>query len=509
VAGMSRVSLSSVFRDAAAAVLLTGVGGGGLGCDCNADATRPGDAMVASPRTSEQLNEPPVARTRVESLRWLAIGGGTVPDTNQVSLEQNIVLAESVLGTNGRVLFAGGSGRFGVQVLVGTPAQDPLLLELGELFDPRPDRQAQYRLTTLAVDGPSTASEVRQMFERVGSADGPPILVYVTTHGEQGEAPSDNAIALWRGGLLTVSELVAAMGETPSRQIQFVITSCFSGGFAELVFAHASSKEGATHVDRCGLFASTWNRESSGCDPNPDRRSQEGYGIHFWNALAGRDRNGRTLALAELDFNHDGRISLLEAHTRVRVASASIDIPTTTSERWIRHVAPSRGPMEAVDLPEERAVIEVLGTRLVLPDEGAARASLRDIEQRLADLDEQGVQVGERIDRLAAELQTDLLERWPALGDPWNVDFARTLDSHHLEIETSLRGSQIRPLFQQARAELDAMQSALDALEVRAAEVERLVRAYETVELGQRLRARGGPTWTVYERLLACERSIP
>src|SRR4029077_2773259 len=108
------------------------------------------------------------------------------------------------------------------------------------------------------------------------------------------------------------------------------------------------SANGPAGSVRCGLFASTWDREASGCDPDPDRREQESYPLHFLHALRAEDRDGHPLNRDDLDLDHDGTISLLEAHTRARIMDASIDVPTTTSERWLRGVAPASGPTSPV-----------------------------------------------------------------------------------------------------------------------------------------------------------------
>ena len=54
-------------------------------------------------------------------------------------------------------------------------------------------------------------------------------------------------------------------------------------------------------------------------------------------------------------------MSLLEAHTRAAIAGRSIDVPTTTSQRYLRAVQRTRArPMPAL-LPEERALVRQLG----------------------------------------------------------------------------------------------------------------------------------------------------
>jgi hypothetical protein len=275
--------------------------------------------------------------------------------------------------------------------------------------------------------------------------------------------------------------------------------------------------------EHCGLFSAPWDLEATGCDPNPDRATHDGYGLHVLEALRGRDREGKPLPMASLDLDGDGRISLLEAHTRARIASTSADVPTSTAERWLRHAAPSRGSEtpaalpeapaerpEAIELPEETAVIAALTERLgfVGREAGAALELQRreaDLEAVLRGLDE--AQAAEDAAyRLAA---ADLLARWPLLDDPWHPDHARVLARHRTAITEHLERSTTYADWLAARSDVDHLVSRSWELRTRAAPYERLARAVESLELAARLHAQGGEGWATFERILACERSVP
>jgi hypothetical protein len=246
-----------------------------------------------------------------------------------------------------------------------------------------------------------------------------------------------------------------------------VATSCFSGGFAELAFAHADAKMGQpSSVPRCGLFAGTWDRETSGCDPNPDRRAQESYGLHFVLALSGKRKDGTTLGLDVADFDRDGKIGLLDAHTWASIQALSFDVPTTTSERWLRHATSSRAVASAPNggrgldpalAPEAAAVAQQLGASLGLSTE-------RAVEQRWSELNNQIDRLEQSIDdaedALAAreaEETTLLLEHWPVLDDPFHPDFDATLDNNRRAIESALTTSPEA----RARADQNARTAAL------------------------------------------------
>lgn len=448
----------------------------------------------------------------VGAARYLLIGGGSVPELNQVSIEQDLALAREVLGNDPYVLFAGGPGSASVQVLDPEPRGDPLLRDLGQLFDPRGARDAHYRATTLgAVRGAASATDALAAIRHALANGRGPLFVYLTTHGSQGETPRENALAMWGDSELDAVDLATALDGAPEgRRTRIVIDSCYAGGFADIAFARADEAAGAPVRDRCGFFASTWDREATGCDPEPDRHAHEGYGLHFFHALRREGRDGAPLAPSDIDFDGDGRVSLFEAHTRVRIASMSIDVPTTTSERWLRHAAPPEGPSEPVRLPEEDALIAAIAGALGIADRlgdarsllDQARADLTAAEDRAADAEDVEGDFARRTSAL-------LLARWPMLDDPWHPDFAETFARDHDAIRAALDASDEFRMYKRAGEEAERRTTELEATELRAAPLERLVRALDTKEMAGRLRAAGGPDWSRYERLLACERSAP
>ena len=468
-------------------------------------------------------------------------GGGSLPGSNQVSIEQDLGLAEAVFsGSPGLLLFAGGPGTRTVQVqreaaepgelsaelsgklsgklsgeLSADPSAespgDPLALALADLFAPRAGRGAHYRKTTLPASGEATAASILGVLgPALEQPAEQPFVLFIAGHGEIGQSARDNYIALWGGSRLGVREL-AEVVDGGVRPLVLVLTTCFSGGFAELAFAAADPEQGAAMTPRCGLFSSTWDLEASGCDPNPDRSAQEGYGLHFLAALRGQDRHGRALAKEVLDLDGDGDISLLEAHARARITAMGIGVPTTTSERWLREVAPATGQSVDVLLPEENAVIRALSTELGL-DPSEPEVAVSELAQREKRIDERKASLWaaqQAEDRAYGEAAAALLGRWPVLDDPWHPDFAAMYSGARLEIAEHLRTSPSYRAYLNARAEAGRVQVEISDLRHEAARYERLARALETRRLAGRLARRGGPGWAHYERLLACERALP
>lgn len=443
-------------------------------------------------------------------LRWIAAGGGGTPEFNQVSIEQDLGLARERFGAEGLLLFAGGRGSHGVQVQAAGRG-DPLLAELGDLFAPRGGRAASYRPTTLAVDAAATVGHVRAAIEAATGAGELPLLVYLAGHGQRGEALADATIELWGQEALAASELALLLDGRP-RPVRVVLTSCFSGGFAELAFVGADAEGRRLAPGRCGLFAATAEREASGCDPNPDRAAQEGYGLHFLQALHGRDRGGEAAAI---DLDGDGKVSLLEAHARARIASAGIDVPTSTSERWLRATPGLRGkPVASLAatemLREESVVIAALAEQLGLVGrEGEAAAGLRAVEEDMAEVTGRIQAASADEDAAYRRTAAELLARWPVLDDPWHPEFVGMLASERAAIAAALASSVAYAEYKAARARVDAGQAELAVLLARGAVLERLARAVETRTLAQLSARRGGKDWDGYVALVACERFVP
>lgn len=472
-----------------------------------------------SPKTAQQPEAAPVTPAQQlaprastppawpASIRTLIVGGGPLPDSSEVSLEQNVRLAQSVLPAPSVALFGGGPGTMSVR-LDDAPPRTTLALRLGELFAPRASRKSRFRASELSAHRADLAS-VRHALERaLAERTDAPLTVYIAAHGEQAERAADNAVLVWGNDALTARD-VAELHDGRARPLQLIVTSCFSGGFGELAFRAADPAQGPTPAPRCGLFAGPWDRETSGCDPDPNRAAQESYSLHFLNALAQRDRHGAPLPPPRVDFDRDGRVSPLEAHAYARIAAESIDMPTTTSERYLRHVqargAPDKRATEL--LPEDAAVARALGEALELRSDRAVQSELGALERARAEHAERVHRAQDALDDAYWPLVTRLLERFPVLDDPFHPSFAAALRDHGAEIEALLASSPEAIAHADAtRALVDAELEALD-VELREAKVQRLGRAHQTLELAAALERRGGPELAQYRALLACERA--
>lgn len=444
-------------------------------------------------------------------LAWLAIGATGGPADTQVSIEADVALATRSLRGSGATLFAGGSGARCVQVADRSRSGDVLLRELGALFNPRSGRNARYRYPTLRAHA-ATDAQVRFRLQRqLRFATHDPLLVFIAGHGEAASAAPDNRVALWAGGALTARDLAVLMdAPTAVRPALFVMTTCFSGGFAELAFRAADVAKGPAAGGRCGLFAATWDLESTGCDADPDRRLHHGYATYFFAALRRVSRDGKPLAASDIDFDGDGVVSALEAHTRVRIASPTADVPTTTSERWLRAVAPLSGAASPVEMAEDRAVIAALGLKLGIADPAA------DAERAFTNAQKAADGVRETIDELQGRedaawhvVAAALQARWPILDDPWHPDFAALWASERGAIEAFMASSSFWASYKLAAAATDKAAARQAVVDRRRAQHERLARAVQTVKLAGHLASTRDEDWLYWRQLLRCERFVP
>ena len=446
-------------------------------------------------------------------LGWLAFGGGSEPLSNQVSLAQDLDLARSVLAGSGFVMFASGRGAF-FAVERKEPQQEALRevgTELARLFGPPGALDLRYEPTTLAIDAPATREHVLDALRDAVERGSSPLLVVAASHGEQGARPRENAINLWGGWSIDVGDIAELLdsAEKP-RATRFVIASCFGGGFAELAFVGADPRKGLRNPEHCGLFAAPWDEESSGCDPNPDRRQQDSYALHLFHALRGQARDG-TDRLSDIDLDRDSRVGLLEAHAWARIHSRSLDVPTTTSERLLREYVRSYDAERMVPDPEleELSVVRALATELELPDERAANAQLNELNRILQDTTQLLEEAQHTNDDTYYALRIGLLERWPLLEHVWDPRTRGLIEREGPRIVQLLTDSELARSYALASRELDDALAQQDGVRHARARVLRLVRAFETLRLATALKRRGGARYEHYEALRQCERFVP
>ncbi|MBK8170509.1 MAG: hypothetical protein IPK60_09205 [Sandaracinaceae bacterium] len=472
-----------------------------------------GDAVTQASQHSPGPRDRSATNTAAQwpaHVSWIAAGGGPTPEFNQLSLESDLALASGVFGAEeGVVLFAGGPGSRAVQVLDSEERGDDLRMALAEFFDARQGRDAHYEAVSIPTLGAATREATLDAIRRAleGGPANSPLTVFLVGHGDRGDVPGDASLSMWGDGVIHPADLATLFDKYQREHpVRYVVTSCYSGGFSEALYTGAKINRRVTNFDRCGFFASTWTEQASGCDPNPDRGAHQGYAVNFLHALRGEDRSGHAIARTEIDFNRDGAVSFLEAHTYASLSSASIDIPTTTSQSYLRDVAPPAdgGGDVAPAMPENDAIIATLAARLGLAGrDEEARNELATRELMINALRRDSEAAADEENAAYERAAAVLLGRYPVLDDPWHPDFEATLRNNEDDIIAFFESAREIAAWQQAQEVSADVAERLELLTVDIAPYRRFSRALEDRELAARLHRLGGLTWTRYERFLA------
>ena len=332
----------------------------------------------------------------------LIIGGGPDPTSNQWSLQRNVEFAcRTVSSTEAaaepweiQIYFADG------------PAK---ACDVQRKVADRPENKAAWWLALLAngsshpvmeyvnhsfPQGSQAASKdnLQRGFKKLADSLGKDdrLFVYVTAHGgpaETGEyyggAPSDDVnrfnttLALWGNDTVDAAEFSQWLDHfEPEVEITLVMTQCYSGGFASVLFHNADRKQGLNNRPRCGFFSQRHDRVAAGCTPEIDESAYEEYSSSFWAAIGGLDRLGQPAK--PVDYDGDRRISFEEAHAYTVINSQTLDIPLRSSDVILRRYSKIGAPLEEQAESDEPPSGGFFG-RLFGGDEPAAQTEVRDL----------------------------------------------------------------------------------------------------------------------------------
>ena len=458
-----------------------------------------------------QKNAPP----EKPPLRALIVGGGPSLEQNEYAIESNTRYLETLSARAKwrRIHFADGSKASRTVSAVQTSKLSPEAEVLNWMLDDYPaSAQSSRRASGLKrIDGASTkpaVSKALQQFARAAPDERG--LVYFTGHGSPGIGTSLQNIgedyentthALWNGGTLSVREMASALKDWPAKSpLVLVMVQCHSGGFANVMREDGDPSKPLIQRDFCGFFAATGDRQSAGCTAEMDERLYQDFTTHFFAALSGRTREGRRAPNA--DYDRNGAVSMSEAFAAASVSDRSIDVPTSTSDTFLRQTfAQAQEPgalkqwtktpfsqVRAAALPWQRAMLDGLSRELKLAGEtrvnaamGAlGRASQNNYEDEQPEHDsELGVRFYRVEDRLFA--------RFPALrerGSTGRTSSGRASQRTRRAAERWLRTQ---------KADVAFLHHYLnsDRREVRAAMLLRFVRAARTVALQTHLLKHG------------------
>jgi hypothetical protein len=456
---------------------------------------------------------------------FLTIGGGYAPSGNQVSLELNVLFYRQALsdlyGDNALahdVYFSDGDAP-GRDVQYDDPASDVPEVNrlLARLDDDEDDLGYRYRTHAVqGVSGPSTRKAIEQWFAAVAPKipDGDRLILYVTGHGshddgDDGKRYDNNFIELWNGDTLSVRELATLLDRlSPGVKVVVVMVQCYSGGFADLIFTGGQSDLGPARGVRCGFFATMPDRTAAGCTPDVNEAGYQDYSSSFWAALRGRTRTGAEVPLKDRDFDNDGVVTFAEAHAYVMLTDDSIDVPMTTSDRFLRlhsDTGAGRGRLisaedmlarlNAVATPADRAVIDGLSKQLGLgaapPGAQYRYAAAKELSESLKARHKAGEQreksLRDEYDDARDAIRDSLELRWPEIVNRWDPAVERIIREEGDAVVAAIKSDPEYRQFTKLHADLDELATRDDELEKKWAKCHRLMRTLERVALASNI----------------------
>jgi len=476
---------------------------------------------------------------------FLTIGGGYSPTGNQISLEKNVgffqrLLAESYPdGAPHDIYFADGDNSDRDLQFHDPDAKTPRVQELlARVLGQTKYLEYQYRNHAVSPSrGGSSRDNIKRWFAEEGKKLKPRdrLFLYVTAHGGRStdkKRPGNTKLYLWNRQNILVSELVGHLDTLPQGvSTTMVMVQCYSGGFANVLFNGGDPGKPVSNHDRCGFYATVENRVAAGCTPDINEENYREYSSYFWAALLGQTRTGKKIDRP--DYNHDGVVSLAEAHAFSLITSTTIDISVKTSDAFLRKFSKLFDPKAATPKedtppepelygpnssyaallslasPEEKAVLEALSTELKLKTDlreaetkkliAALGAAKKKIDAELKKKKTEKAQA-------SAAIKTGLLARWPELNNRWHPMVQEMLGRQAPEVIEFIESHKGFKRFESVDAELKELATKKMDIDRRYAKCQRMLRQLENVAYAANLpRVADAAVNDRYAKLLAME----
>ncbi|MBI4814810.1 MAG: hypothetical protein HY791_01050 [Deltaproteobacteria bacterium] len=437
----------------------------------------------------------------------LIFGGGPSPSLHQASIEVQTQRLISALQSRSPLVV------FGAPPEAPSPVQvegefDADAELLGMLFD-RPDAlHAAYRSQQIQSARPLTKDALVDAIKlTVGSSSG--AAIFGVGHGGRGEEQSGSTLELWGADSLSVQELSTLLDDTrPPGPVAFVLGQCFSGGFTAI----AMRKDRLVTPTRCVLAAVPSDREAAGCTSDVSSPDSRAY-THFV---------ARALSAPDGDIDGDGKVSLLEAHSRARILDPTIDVPVSSLEAYVAGAIDRRGKRPpigrftidailAIARPEEREVLKML-TPSTTKTVGEVVATRDSLNAEADKTDEELTDREDELDVIVRRIRIGFFGRWPELANPFHKRSRQLLAGDAREVLDWVRSTHQADLeaLADVTSEVRRLSDRLFAQERILAKLERFVRSAEIVVFEQELRRRGTRAQrSELDALLACERMVP
>ncbi|MEJ2590614.1 MAG: hypothetical protein P8178_04275, partial [Candidatus Thiodiazotropha sp.] len=274
---------------------------------------------------------------------YLIVGGGPYPVDYDASIERNVVWLEDLVPrwnfSSGEIWY--GLGADGKPDVLLQAADEPAISQwepLARVFNEVVNNRLRLSHNQVRANaGPFTYDNVSAVLEqRVGALKrGDSLFFIYSGHGSRSreEAYEMNGLRLLGDKQYTAKSFSKVLQRAAEgSHVRFVLPQCFSGGFLRPVFRTPTQPTISTLMpDDCGFVSVPESRIAEGCTVGVQADEYRDYSTYFFAALAGRSRTGEALT-TDPDSDHDGQVTLLEAHHYAFSEAESTDIPSSTSE---------------------------------------------------------------------------------------------------------------------------------------------------------------------------------
>lgn len=280
---------------------------------------------------------------------WL-IGGGNNLGNSQGQIEENVRWLENIFSERNiqfRTYYTHGEGAEGDHDVVyfAQPEErdavlEPILRVYGESLQyAQKTRTNSLKNIVGSTEKHALTDNLIEDFSQVDPNDS--VLLVYNGHGDiQPDNTLHNNLLLWNDTSLNVGELHALIGHiTPEAEVRFVLTQCFSGAFASLVYETPDGTS-LSPQSRCGFLAESDRRESEGCDLSTNQAEFRDYTTYFFAALNGKTRLGEAIPMDEINLDGSGEVSFRDAHLYTLRNAHSSDLSRSTSEVYMERWQP-------------------------------------------------------------------------------------------------------------------------------------------------------------------------
>ncbi|NES71367.1 MAG: CHAT domain-containing protein [Okeania sp. SIO2D1] len=287
--------------------------------------------VVVADNNSTKLSQQKTHNCQIDRQqpKFLVFGGGGTPAQNEIAIEKNVLYFQRTLKKMGynplvaTTFFANGNdGQATIRYID----------ELGK---------QRFKVPEIPnIQGKATLKNLLSWFQKAArETSDRPIFFYFTGHGiKNPNNYNNNALMLWEDRPLTVHKLSQTLDKLPQNTpVVTMMAQCFSGSFANIIYQGGNPNKPIALQSRCGFFATIKTLPSVGCTPEVNEADYKDYSSSFFAGLSGYSRTGKRVASA--DYNQDGKISYIEAHSFAKVDEKTIDLPVSTLEVWLQNQA--------------------------------------------------------------------------------------------------------------------------------------------------------------------------